>query len=129
MQTGPNIPVSVSTLAVAFLLATAGAASAATQKQMPLPDPTKGEPIPAGATHDWNLGATGARGWIDCDKRVTTAAGQIAIPKVEKGSPAADVLAVGDVLPGVDGKAFSHDSRTELGQALTTAYPKPAAEI
>ena len=29
------------------------------------PDFTQGGQIPAGATHDWNLGPTGARGWID----------------------------------------------------------------
>ena len=33
-------------------------------KKMALPDFTKGDSIPEGATHDWNLGATGARGWI-----------------------------------------------------------------
>ena len=32
-----------------------------------VPDFTKGETIPIGAKHDWNLGATGLRGWIYCD--------------------------------------------------------------
>jgi hypothetical protein len=30
---------------------------------MPNPDFTKGDTIPAEAKHDWNLGATGLRGW------------------------------------------------------------------
>ena len=86
-----------------------------------LPDLTQGDAIPANAKHDWNLGAIGARGWMYCDKMVTTDARQIAITKVEKGSPAEKVLAVGDVLLGAGGKAFSHDPRTELGNALTVA--------
>jgi len=32
-----------------------------------MPDFTKGDTIPADATHDWNLGATGARGWMSSD--------------------------------------------------------------
>ncbi len=86
-----------------------------------IPDFTKGEKIPKGAKHDWNLGGTGARGWIYCDKMVTTDARQIAITKVEKGSPADGVLAVGDVILGVGGKPFSYDPRTEMGKALTLA--------
>ncbi|MCF7734439.1 MAG: DUF6288 domain-containing protein [Akkermansiaceae bacterium] len=89
--------------------------------KMALPDFTKGDPIPARASHDWNLGATGARGWMFCDKMVTTDARQIRITKVEKGSPSDGILAVGDVILGVNGKPFSHDPRTELGQALTAA--------
>jgi len=85
------------------------------------PDFTQGGTIPKNAKHDWNLGATGARGWMFCDKMVTSDARQIAITKVEKSSPADGILAVGDVLLGVSGKAFSYDPRTELGKALTAA--------
>ncbi len=85
------------------------------------PDFTQGDEIPEGANHDWTLGATGARGWMFSDKLVTTDARQIAITKVEKGSPADGILAVGDVILGVGGKPFSYDPRTELGKALTTA--------
>ena len=53
--------------------------------KMTNPDFTKGDPIPEGATHDWNLGATGARGWMFSDKLVTTDARQIAITKVDEG--------------------------------------------
>ena len=57
-------------------------------KALAIPDFTKGESISANARHDWNLGATGARGWMFCDKMVTSDARQIAITKVEAGSPA-----------------------------------------
>ncbi len=85
------------------------------------PDFTKGDPIPDGATHDWTLGATGARGWMFSDKLETSDARQISITKVEKGSPADGVIEVGDVILGVAGKPFSYDPRTELGKALTVA--------
>ena len=88
---------------------------------MTVPDFTKGAKIPAGATHDWNLGATGARGWIFSDQMVTTDARQIVITKVDKGSPADGILAIGDVILGVGGKPFSYDPRTEFGKELTTA--------
>lgn len=94
----------------------AGAASKATR-----PDFTQGDKIPEGWTHDWNLGATGARGWMFSDKLSTTDARQIYVTKVEEDSPADGVLAVGDVILGVGGKPFSHDPRTELGKALTAA--------
>lgn len=85
------------------------------------PDFTKGDSIPADADHDWNLGATGARGWMFSDKLVTTAARQIRVTEVERKSPADGVLVVGDVILGVDGKPFSYDPRTELGKALAEA--------
>ncbi len=109
----------VATLIIAAALATP--ATAARNGQMPPPDFTKGEKIPAGAHHDWNLGATGARGWIYCDKMVTADARQIAITQVDKGSPADGILTVGDVILGVGGKPFSYDPRTEFGKALTSA--------
>ena len=85
------------------------------------PDFTQGDKIPEGASHDWNLGATGARGWMFSDKLVTTDARQIYVTEVDKNSPADGILAVGDVILGVGGKPFSYDPRTELGKALTTA--------
>lgn len=86
-----------------------------------IPDFTAGDPIPEEANHDWNLGPTGMRGWIFSDKLVTTDARQIIVTKVEQGSPADGFLAVGDVILGADGNAFSHDPRTELGRAITVA--------
>ncbi len=85
------------------------------------PDFTKGDVVPKGAKHDWNLGPTGLRGWMFCDKLVTTDARQIAITKVDRGSPAEGKLVVGDVLLGVGGKPFSYDPRTEFGRAIVDA--------
>ncbi len=85
------------------------------------PDFTKSGTIPARATHDWNLGPTGLRGWMFCDALVTTDARQIAITAVAKGSPAEGLFAVGDTLLGAGGKKFSFDPRTELGRAITAA--------
>ncbi|YCM42910.1 DUF6288 domain-containing protein [Verrucomicrobiaceae bacterium 227] len=99
-------------------------ATAAPASKITLPDFTKGDEIPRGADHDWNLGATGARGWIYCDKMVTSDARQIRITEVAKGSPADGLLAVGDVLLGVDGNLFSYDPRTEMGKALVQAEAK-----
>lgn len=90
-------------------------------KPLAIPDFTNGDSIPANAKHDWNLGPTGLRGWMFCDKLVTTDARQVAITAVDRGSPADGLIAVGDVLLGVAGKPFSYDPRTELGRAITTA--------
>ncbi len=105
----------MNTLAVLLLVASLQG------KSLPNPDFTKGGRIPEGADHDWNLGATGARGWMHSDKLCTTEARQISVTKVEKGTPADGLLAPGDVLLGVGGKAFAFDPRTELGRALTRA--------
>ncbi len=108
-------------LALTSLLFASLAYSSDRNDQVKPPDFTKGDVIPQIAKHDWNLGATGLRGWMYCDKLVTSDARQIAITKVEAKSPADGVIAVGDVILGVGGKAFSVDPRTELGQALTSA--------
>lgn len=105
----------------ALLIFHVSAVAAASGKALAIPDFKKGDAIPATAKHDWSLGATGARGWIFCDKMVTSDARQIAITKVDKGSPADGILAVGDVLLGVGGSPFSYDPRTELGKALSAA--------
>lgn len=109
-------------LTLAVVLSAHGSSFAAGKgPEMVIPDFTKGDAIPDKAKHDWNLGATGARGWIYSDKMVTSDARQIAITKVAPGSPADGVLAAGDVLLGAGGKAFSFDPRTEMGVALTAA--------
>ncbi|MBT7957811.1 MAG: acetylesterase [Akkermansiaceae bacterium] len=96
-------------------------AHAARKGTMTKPDFTKGDPIPAGASQTWTLGATGAIGWIYSNRMETTDARQIYITKVDKQSPADGVLKTGDVILGVAGKAFSYDPRTEFGKALTAA--------
>ncbi len=111
-------------LRIASLLITAALAnlaSAAPKAPAPVPDFTKGGTVPEGSKHDWNLGPTGLRGWMYCDKMVTTDARQVLITKVDKGSPAGEAFKVGDVLLGVGGVPFSSDPRTELGRAITTA--------
>ncbi len=97
------------------------ALAAGKNQPLTIPDFTKGDAIPANAEHDWNLGPTGLRGWMFCDKMVTTDARQISITQVEKGSPADGVFLVGDVILGVGGKPFSYDPRTEFGKAITAA--------
>lgn len=93
-----------------------------------MPDFTKGDTIPKEAPKDWNLGPTGLRGWMFTDKLVTTDARQISITKVDAGSPADGVIAVGDVLLGVGGKPFSYDPRTEMGKAITVAESEAGAQ-
>jgi len=110
----------ITLMAIALLLVAPGSLCGAPRK-MTMPDFTKGDAIPAGANHDWNLGPTGARGWMYSERLVTADARQISITKVDKNSPADGVLAVGDVILGVGGKRFSHDPRTETGKAITEA--------
>ena len=76
-----------------------------------IPDLTAGGAIPAGPVHDWNLGATGARGWMYSERLVTDLARQIAVTEVAPGSPADGQLAVGDVILGVGSEPFSGDPR------------------
>ncbi len=85
------------------------------------PDFTKGGTVPKAATHDWNLGPTGARGWMYAHKLETSEARQIQVTSVEPRSPAARVLRPGDVILGVGGKPFVDDPRTELGRAIGAA--------
>ena len=85
----------------------------------PPPDFTRGgEPD---KTHDWTLGATGARGWIFARDLVTSEARQIFVTEVEPGTPADGKLAEGDVILGVEGKRFDQDARRAFAEALTEA--------
>lgn len=93
----------------------------AAPKKLPNPDFTQGEAIPEDASHDWTLGATGARGWMYSESMGTTKARQIYVTEVEKRSPADRILEVGDIILGVSGQPFSYDPRTEFGKALTAA--------
>jgi hypothetical protein len=103
-------------LALFLILPFLGVAAVATP-----PDFTQGDAIPEGANHDWNLGATGARGWMHCEKLTTRDARQIYITEVAEGAPADGILEVGDVVLGVEGEPFSSDARTAFGKALTRA--------
>ncbi|MHB8861181.1 MAG: hypothetical protein ACYC6N_02170 [Pirellulaceae bacterium] len=82
------------------------------------PDFTQGDRIPEGADHDWNLGASGARGWMFSDKLVTTDARQIAITEVEKNSPADSVQThnnESDSNGTVACKVRSYSNRVQVG--------------
>ena len=63
-QTCFSAPFRVLTFGALLAVAVPGTVQAAKLKDIPHPDFTKGDPIPEGATHDWTLGASGARGWI-----------------------------------------------------------------
>lgn len=81
--------------------------------------------------HDWNLGPTGARGWIwVCrSKEDTGTSRQILITEVAKGSPADGVLAKDDIILGVDGKPFSADARVTYAKAIGAAETKAGKGI
>ena len=105
---------------VIFLLNTwLNAASLSSKAEQP--DFTKGGQIPEGYKHDWNLGPTGARGWIYSNRLETSSARQILITKIEPGSPADGTLKVGDVILGLDAIPFEGDPRTLFGQAISKA--------
>jgi hypothetical protein len=88
------------------------------------PDFTKGGKIPAQANHDWNLGPTGAKGWIYSHKLSTSEARQILVTKIEEGSPAASKLKIGDVILGIGKAKFNSDPRKALGLAIGQAEAK-----
>ena len=87
-------------------------------------DLTKGG-SPDLSQEDWNLGTTGAEGWTwSIPHKSTEGAKQIYVTQIEKGSPAAGVLKVGDVIVGAFGKDFDYDARKEFGNALALAESK-----
>jgi Family of unknown function (DUF6288)/HEAT repeats len=87
----------------------------------------KGGPIdltktkPDKTNNDYNLGPTGALGWMYVESGMTEAARQILITKVEKGSPADGKLQEGDVILGVFGQPFTADARRTFGLAIGRA--------
>ena len=78
----------------------------------------RGDQIPEGWVHDWNLGPTGARGWMYQDKKDTSEARQIKVTKIDPGSPADGYLNVGDVILGVEEELFTYDPRVQMGKAV-----------
>lgn len=109
----------ISCLRVLVLVLVSIASGSAVLAQSSVPDLTKGGT--KDATHDWNLGPTGARGWIFGKNLETTDARQILVTQIEKGSPADGVLQVGDVILGVGAKSFTGDARKLFGAAITEA--------
>ncbi len=89
------------------------------QTLAPPPDLTKGGDL--GESHDWTLGPTGARGWLFSRGLDTTDARQIRVTRIEAGAPADGVLALDDVILGINGKAFTSDARRAFGEAIAEA--------
>ena len=86
-----------------------------------VPDFTNGGKIPEGHDHVWNLGPTGARGWIYTDDYSTAQARQILIKHVFKNSPSQGILRNGDVVLGIGEQTFQYDPRVEFGKAIGEA--------
>lgn len=98
-------------------------ASAADKKLAEPPDLTQGGK--KDDSHDWQLGPTGARGWIFFrSDDLTAVSRQILITAVDPGSPADGILRPNDVILGVADKPFSDDARKSFGRAITTAEEK-----
>ncbi len=112
------------------MLAGQNITAAGAKGEIQIHDFTKGDK--PGEFADLNLGATGARGWVDgraCDNVNSGSiesfdARQIYITMVHKGSPADGILKPGDVILGVEGKKFDSDARKAFGRALTRAESK-----
>ncbi len=110
-----------STLALVTLTLALSGTSILAKDPDPIPDFTKGDRLERNAPHDWNLGPTGARGWVYAAKGESTDSRQILITEVAAGSPSDGVLRKEDVLLGVDGIPFSSDARIALARAITKA--------
>ncbi|MEI8374740.1 MAG: DUF6288 domain-containing protein [Planctomycetota bacterium] len=119
---------SVLPIAVAFVLfagvcfhslETAGAARKKPAGPAGNPDLTQSTPADIGKPY--NLGPTGAQGWIYVESGMTEKSRQILITEVEKNSPADGILQVGDVILGVFGEPFSEDARKSFGRAIGEA--------
>lgn len=82
-------------------------------------DFTKGDA--PGDCRDFNLGPTGARGWIQSKYLATSKARQILVTSIEKGSPADGLLKANDVILGTQGKPFESDARKVLAGAIRRA--------
>lgn len=82
-------------------------------------DFTKGDQ--PGDETDWNLGPTGARGWMQGFNHESFMTRQILITLVEKGSPADGILEKGDAILGIGDTKFDSDARRRLGEAITQA--------
>lgn len=103
---------------VALLLETAWGAAPGGQEVAP-PDFTHGGK--KDDSHDWTLGATGARGWIFTSHGHSAEARQILVTEVARNSPADGVLQPNDVILGVDGRPFTGDARILFAKAVMTA--------
>lgn len=90
----------------------------------PLIDLTKD--TPAKTDNSYNLGPTGAMGWMHVENGMTEKSRQILITAIDKGSPADGKLETGDVILGVFGKPFTMDARRTFGLAIGQAETEQA---
>lgn len=121
MLSNPPVAARLLFLAAGTLLAVGDVSLAAARQKSAAtcPDLTKGGT--KDETHDWNLGPTGARGWIFGSKGNTGESRQILITSVAADTPAAGILKAGDVILGTDSRNFSADARISLAKAVTAA--------
>ena len=84
---------------------------------------------PADTKNSYNLGPTGALGWLQVEAGMTEKCRQILVTEVEKGSPAAGKLQPGDVILGVFGKPFDADARKCFGRAIGQAETEAARGV
>lgn len=92
-----------------------------------VPDLTK--ETPTKTTNSYNLGPTGALGWMFVEAGMTEKSRQILVTAVEKDSPADGKLATGDVILGVFGQPFADDARKCFGLAIGRAETEAACGV
>lgn len=109
----------LSSLMIAGTVMISSAAGKGKQPKQAAPDFTKGGQ--KDESHDWNLGPTGARGWLYGWAGNTSEARQILVTAVDKGSPADGILQSGDVILGVGEKGFDTDARIQFANAIAVA--------
>jgi hypothetical protein len=85
-------------------------------------------------TRTINLGPTGLRGWVYHVKENSSESRQIQVKSVAAGSPAADILAVDDVILGASGTgaaptAFRSDARKSFANAINDAEARDPATL
>lgn len=115
------------TAAVIVLAILAGGPRFAATATAAAPDLTKAPP--ADISKPYNLGPTGAMGWMHVEGGMTENSRQILVTSVEKGSPADGVLKAGDVILGVFGKPFDSDARKSFGAAIGQAETEQSEGI
>ena len=114
-------------LALAVLLLGAAAGVGAEPGPATPPDLTRGGKLEN--TGFFHLGPTGAQGRMFVKDYMTDLTRQILISKVDPGSAADGVLAVGDVILGIGTKRFTTDARKSFGRAINRAETEAAKGI
>lgn len=111
-------PIGALTAVMCTVIVTIPCAAAGKKGPITKPDFLTGDPIPAKAIHDWNLGATGLRGWMFSDRRSTAELMQILL---EYGNPAKPVIP--------DLQEIANSLESDDHNRMRTMFPKQAAAI